>query len=91
MTLRAAVKAAINEIAPEGLLTNGAPSDEYDPEIDDFVSRIRNGDALTGETVTSIWARWFDHGSTAAQRAEVMSRLAARLAEIAADARFRGA
>lgn len=78
-TLRDRVKTAIDELDPEGLLGMGAPADEYDPEIDDFVRQIAGGASMTLEVVTKTWERWFDTCS-AAQRPEVMSRLAVALA-----------
>ena len=61
MTLRAAVKAAIDEIDPEGLLTIGAPSDEYDPETRTILPRLRDCRSVedVDRVVRDELARWF--------------------------------
>ncbi len=84
-SLRDHVKAAVDELDPEGLLAMGAPRDEYDPEIADFVAQIARGEPMTAESVTSTWERWFE-GCSGAKSPDVMSRLADALAEAARTA-----
>jgi|HubBroStandDraft_2_1064218.scaffolds.fasta_scaffold269999_1 hypothetical protein len=58
--LRAAVQSVVNGVDPEGLLRMGAPINEYDPEIDDFVGAIARDVPITEDFVRETWARWFD-------------------------------
>src|SRR5687767_8622153 len=66
--LIAAVKRAINEADPIGLLEGGAPTDEYTPEIATIVPRIVNAQSV--DEVTTVlheeFLRWF--GDTAGPR-----------------------
>jgi hypothetical protein len=51
--LLAAIKEAIDELDPEGLLASGSPSDEYLPEALDFVACVQAGHSLTVDLVKS--------------------------------------
>src|SRR5438067_6579543 len=59
--LRAVVAQAINAADPIGLLAHGAPADEYSPEIDTIVPRLK--DAQTTRDCQDIlheeFVRWF--------------------------------
>lgn len=77
--LRAAVQSAMNELDPEGLLRLGAPADEYDSEIDDFVATIAQDVQVTEALVRRTWARWFY--AAAGERA-CLTELTRRLEEL---------
>lgn len=55
------VKKLIDEADIEGLLSLGAPADEYKPEINCFCEMIAAGAAITPDVVISTWAYWFDY------------------------------
>jgi hypothetical protein len=78
-TLRYSVQSAVNELDPEGLLAMGAPADEYDAEVEDFIEEITSAKSVSQESVRKIWKRWFD-----AERDQppVLDELAERLTEI---------
>lgn len=57
--LRAAVTGALNAHDLLGVLPQGAPETEYDPEMGDFVRVITQGVAITPEVVATIWHKWF--------------------------------
>jgi hypothetical protein len=46
-----------------GVLDLGAPADEYDPEMRDFVRLIAAGTAITPEVVADVWHNWFGEPS----------------------------
>jgi hypothetical protein len=76
--LRAAVRGVMNELDPEGLLRMGAPSDEYDGEVDDFVGVIVRVVEVTEALVRATWAKWFWPAAAEGPR---LIELARRLAE----------
>lgn len=57
--LRAAVTEALNAHDLQGLMDLGAPEDEYDPEMRDFVRLIAEGVTITPEVVAAVWHHWF--------------------------------
>lgn len=60
--LREIVSRALNEADPLGLLRMGAPEDEYDPEVDTILPRLR-GAASEADVRTILheeFVRWFD-------------------------------
>lgn len=77
--LRAAVQGVVNELDPEGLLRMGAPLDEYDSEINDFVTAITDDIPITEGHVRHIWDRWFGPARRDRPR---LSDLSVRLASI---------
>ncbi len=56
--LRGRVKEAIDTADPIGLLAIGAPSDEYDPEVDHVAALAAIGQ-LTAESAWAVFAYWF--------------------------------
>jgi hypothetical protein len=56
------VKKIINEWDPEGLLSCGAPEDEYEPEIEEIIFRIKNENTLNeiGTIVSDVFTSWFN-------------------------------
>ncbi|MFI6905331.1 hypothetical protein ACIBKY_29000 [Nonomuraea sp. NPDC050394] len=76
----AAVRALIKGYDPEGLLSMGAPDDEYDPEVRDLVALLGGGEEITPDAVRTIWNKWFDNGSDwCAREPEQVSEVAAAL------------
>jgi hypothetical protein len=76
----AAVHAAVNAEDPEGLLSMGAPTDEYDPEVADLVRMVLES-SVTADRVLDLWRQWF--GATGLDRNPVaLRRLAAALARL---------
>ncbi|MGH3436959.1 MAG: hypothetical protein ACRDRN_10900 [Sciscionella sp.] len=55
----AAVLDVLSNHDPEGLLSAGAPADEYTLEADDFARRLRDSQQITGDVVVEVWERWF--------------------------------
>jgi hypothetical protein len=54
-----ATREIVNRHVPVGLLSMGAPEDEYDAEVRDFVRMVlRDGD-LDERSVSAVWVRWF--------------------------------
>lgn len=73
------VTQAVNQTDPMGLLSMGAPDDEYEPEIRELVARL--GDAWPDPTAVlrlceSVFSQFFGARSVDARR---MKRLAARI------------
>lgn len=61
--LRAAVTERLNAHDLLGVLELGAPTDEYDPEMEDFARHIAEGEAITPEVVAAVWHKWFGDNS----------------------------
>lgn len=59
LALRERVKTAFDEVDPMGLLKMGAPSDEYDAEVDDVVRRLEGGQAPGVQLVFEVFNHWF--------------------------------
>jgi hypothetical protein len=57
--LAAVVSEILNAHDLLGVLTLGAPADEYDPEMKDLVTLIEEGTAITPEVVAGVWHKWF--------------------------------
>lgn len=58
----------------------GAPEDEYDPETEDFVRRLRDGQPISRQVVIDVWEGWFGPDS-----GYVMRATHAELDKLAAD------
>jgi len=60
----ARVKRVVNEADPIGLLSTGAPDDEYHPEIDEIACRLPEPDcqtsAQTHAMVHRVFVKWFN-------------------------------
>lgn len=56
--LNDAVTAILNAHDLLGVLELGAPADEYDPEMEDFVRLIAEGTFITPEVVATVWHKW---------------------------------
>lgn len=88
--LRAAVTAALNGHDLLGVMSHGAPEDEYDPEMWDFVRLIGEGVTITPEVVATIWHKWFGNSwgittSEVEQATPAMEALAADLQSVQRD------
>lgn len=57
--LREAVTGCLNRHDLLGVLDLGAPADEYDPEMEDFVRLVSAGETITAEVVAGVWHKWF--------------------------------
>src|SRR5687768_11861270 len=57
--LREAVTSHLNVHDLLGVLDLGAPADEYEPEMEDFVRLIAEGMSITPEVVAGVWHKWF--------------------------------
>jgi len=66
-----AARAVVNREDPVGLLSMGAPEDEYDPEVKDLV-RWRK--PVTAERVGAVFLQWF--GESGAMPSDVAARIA---------------
>ena len=77
----AAVHDVLNHHDPEGLLEIGAPRDEYEPEVEEIATRLRNGQPVTSGVLVQIWERWFgpDSGYVSTANDQELARLAAEL------------
>lgn len=53
------VLAVLTRHDPEGLISAGAPADEYEPEAQNLTARLRAGQPITEEVLTQVWADWF--------------------------------
>jgi hypothetical protein len=82
--LRAALQSAMNDVDPEGLLRLGAPVDEYDSEIDEFVGAIARVVPIIEDYVRGAWARSF---TAASGERTCLVELTGRLAGIQRDRR----
>jgi broad specificity phosphatase PhoE len=59
--LRAAVSDILRATDPIGLIASGAPADEYDPEIDTLLPRLREAESADDalRLVHEGFVRWF--------------------------------
>ena len=81
-SLHDAIKVVVDEADPIGLLSGGAPDDEYEPEISDLEERIAAGEVPTEVMVWDVIARWFGPNTTAPPEAvEQIVRGLSRLAD----------
>lgn len=55
------IKEETNACDPEGLIRRGAPDDEYEPEVQELVARIRevDRDASDARLARDVFERWF--------------------------------
>jgi hypothetical protein len=62
--LQAAVAHAINAADPIGLFADGAPADEYSPEIDTIVPRLERAQSIREcqDILHEEFVRWFSVG-----------------------------
>jgi hypothetical protein len=81
--LVAAVRAAVNQIDPVGLLALGCPDDEYEAEIADIVERLRQGQAPSPAMVRAVLDHWF--GPEVAIADEAIKALAAAVRSAAGE------
>lgn len=65
--LREAVTACLNSHDLLGVLDLGAPADEYDPEMEDFVQLLAAREPITPEVVAVGWHKWFGDPSEQAE------------------------
>ena len=68
--LRASVQKAINSADPIGLIANGSPRDEYDPEIGTILPRLQDADSV--EQIATVlleeFRRWFGEDEVGTQQ-----------------------
>lgn len=57
--LRRTVSAAIQAADPGRLLAMGCPDDEYNPEVDDVVGRLLQGEPLSRQLIQQVFTKWF--------------------------------
>ena len=81
--LRSAVTELLNAHDLAGVIADGAPATEYDPEMEDFAALITAGGTITPEAVAAVWHKWFGDPSEAPGRpTQGMDALAADLQAI---------
>ena len=61
--LRDAVSACLNKHDLLGVLSLGAPADEYEPEAEDFTRLLEAGEPITADVVAGVWQKWFGNPS----------------------------
>lgn len=61
--LRAAITERLNAHDLLGVLPDGAPEDESDSEMEDFVALIAARTPITPEVVATVWHKWFGDSS----------------------------
>ncbi|GAB3911692.1 hypothetical protein GCM10011575_28860 [Microlunatus endophyticus] len=54
----------LNRADPEGLLSIGAPADEYESEADDLARRLRDGRVVSPGLFREVWELWFGPDSS---------------------------
>lgn len=57
--LRDAVSACLNKHDLLGVLSLGAPADEYEPEAEDFTRLLEAGETITADVFADVWHKWF--------------------------------
>ena len=85
--LRSAVTERLNAHDLIGVMDQGAPGTEYDPEMEDFAALITTGGTITPEIVATVWHKWsgdsLDNTKGEPERATpAMAALAADLQEV---------
>ncbi len=81
--LRAAVQEKVNDADLNGLLADGAPADEYEPEIQDLLGLMGRSREVTAEAIATVWHKWFSEpGTPTPPPTEAMARLADELESI---------
>ena len=80
------IRELVRDADIEGLIADGAPTDEYDPEADEFFEQIATlapADLVAGKTLPgleAIWRRGFDlNEDTLAQRLPKLQTLAQQI------------
>ena len=68
------VKQAVDRVDPIGLLADGAPPDEYDPQIGSLVRHLVRKGELSSTQVIRVFEGWFDQGCIAPADAERIVR-----------------
>jgi hypothetical protein len=58
------VKAVFDAADPVRLLASGSPPDEYELEIQEIVSRIDSGEALSADAISELLTRRFGEETT---------------------------
>ncbi|MGQ0835165.1 MAG: hypothetical protein ACT4O5_09645 [Gammaproteobacteria bacterium] len=83
--LRSAITRALNEADPVGLISGGAPLDEYSPEIGTILPRLKeaSSEQLLRRIIHEEFARWFgaDVAGSEEKYAEVATRIWSQLNE----------
>jgi hypothetical protein len=73
------IRTLINRYDPEELLACDAPEDEYDPEVRAFLQILNGHEQITGETVSTIWLRYFATSRWPTRRPTEPAKIAAEL------------
>jgi hypothetical protein len=61
--LYSAVMERLNAHDPLGVMSHGAPANEYAPEAQDFAKLIAAGESITPELTATVWHKWFGEPS----------------------------
>jgi hypothetical protein len=59
-----ATRDVVNKHDPIGLIEGGAPTDEYEPEVNDLVRMVLGVDPIDDAAVDEVWVRWFGDSYT---------------------------
>lgn len=86
--LREAVTACLNTHDLLGVLDLGAPADEYNPEMEDFVQLLAAGEPITPEVVAGVWHKWF--GDPSEQPGPPTAEMSALASDLQALSPFAG-
>lgn len=87
---RAHVCRVVDAADPEGLLELGAPTDEYDGEVEDLTRLVVRGD-VTADSVLEVWERWFGPRSALQRDPAQLEQLTQQLRREHLDADDKGA
>lgn len=68
-----ATRDVVNNHAPIGLIDMGAPTDEYEPEVNDLVRMVLGVGPIDDATVDEVWVRWFGDSYTMSGTAALRS------------------
>lgn len=74
---REAMRTLFNDVDPMGLISGGAPWDEYEPEINDLLKWRKT---VSPDDVVAVFQRWFNTEIDA----QTAARLAAGISEVRA-------
>lgn len=85
--MSAQVKAIVDRADPAGLLSLGAPSDEYDDAVEEFTRRVLKGEPTDSKTVEDWFVEGYGIPRSLPGRDAPFREVARRLAQLALNAR----